>query len=57
MPSPRSAHPQDGLTPRQREILDFIRNRLSESGAPPTRLEIYMRSGAVSPFHNETGRQ
>lgn len=39
MPSPRSAYPQDDLTPRQREILDFIRHRLTESGAPPTRLE------------------
>jgi SOS-response transcriptional repressor LexA len=34
MPSPRSVHPQDDLTPRQREILDFIRNRLTEGGAP-----------------------
>ncbi len=49
MPSPRSAYPQDDLTPRQREILDFIRHRLTESGAPPTRLEICAAFGFASP--------
>jgi len=49
MPSPRSVHPQDDLTPRQREILDFIRNRLTEGGAPPTRLEICAAFGFASP--------
>src|ERR1700685_4020739 len=28
------------LTPRQRKILDFIRDQLDESGMPPTRAEI-----------------
>ena len=40
MPSPRSVHPQDDLTPRQREILDFIRNSLEVFSVPPTRAEI-----------------
>lgn len=31
---------KDGLTPRQREILDFIRNSIEVLGAPPTRAEI-----------------
>ncbi|TMQ76116.1 hypothetical protein [Candidatus Accumulibacter phosphatis] len=49
MPSLCSTHPQEALTPRQREILDFIRNRLTESGAPPTRLEICAAFGFASP--------
>ncbi|MDP2793928.1 MAG: hypothetical protein Q8O25_07620 [Sulfurisoma sp.] len=47
-PNP-TAHPQEVLTPRQREILDFIRNHLAESGAPPTRLEICAAFGFASP--------
>ncbi|MCB1599650.1 MAG: transcriptional repressor LexA [Lysobacterales bacterium] len=31
---------KDDLTPRQRQILDFIDARLRQSGAPPTRAEI-----------------
>jgi repressor LexA len=38
------------LTPRQREILDFIRNSLEVSGAPPTRAEIAGAFGFAS--HN-----
>src|SRR5512135_559161 len=38
--APASIHPQALLTPRQSEILEFIRNALTESGAPPTRDEI-----------------
>lgn len=49
MPSLRFVDPQDDLTPRQREILDFIRNCLTESGAPPTRLEICAAFGFASP--------
>jgi len=30
----------DPITPRQRQILDFIRQRLRETGYPPTRAEI-----------------
>jgi repressor LexA len=30
----------DGLTPRQRQILDLIRRRIRETGYPPTRAEI-----------------
>ncbi|MDR2789115.1 MAG: transcriptional repressor LexA [Candidatus Accumulibacter sp.] len=37
------------LTPRQREILDFIRNSLKASGAPPTRAEIASAFGFASP--------
>ena len=39
MASP-SIQPHTLLTPRQSEILEFIRNALTESGAPPTRDEI-----------------
>jgi repressor LexA len=39
----------DGLTPRQREILDFIRNTLEVLGAPPTRAEIATAFGFASP--------
>jgi repressor LexA len=38
------------LTPRQREILDFIRNTLENLGAPPTRAEIATAFGFAS--HN-----
>ena len=38
------------LTPRQREILDFIRNSLEVLGAPPTRAEIASAFGFAS--HN-----
>ncbi|MDR2614792.1 MAG: transcriptional repressor LexA [Candidatus Accumulibacter sp.] len=37
------------LTPRQREILDFIRNALEIFGAPPTRAEIANAFGFASP--------
>ncbi len=39
----------DSLTPRQREILDFIRNTLEVLGAPPTRAEICSAFGFASP--------
>lgn len=38
----------DDLTPRQREILDFIRNSLEVLGAPPTRAEIAGTFGFAS---------
>ncbi|MBS1189035.1 MAG: SOS-response transcriptional repressor, LexA [Rhodocyclaceae bacterium] len=37
------------LTPRQQEILDFIRNTLEVLGAPPTRAEISRAFGFASP--------
>ena len=37
------------LTPRQQEILDFIRNTLEALGAPPTRMEISSAFGFASP--------
>jgi len=37
------------LTPRQQEILDFIRNNVEVLGAPPTRLEICSAFGFASP--------
>lgn len=37
------------LTPRQQEILDFIKNSLEVLGAPPTRLEIAHAFGFASP--------
>lgn len=37
------------LTPRQREILDFIRSTLDVLGAPPTRAEICGAFGFASP--------
>ncbi len=40
----------ENLTPRQREILDFIRNSLEVLGAPPTRAEIAGAFGFAS--HN-----
>jgi len=49
MQLPRSDHSQNSLTPRQQEILDFIRNSLDERGAPPTRLEICQAFGFASP--------
>ena len=39
----------DDLTPRQREILDFIRNNLEVSSVPPTRAEIASAFGFASP--------
>jgi repressor LexA len=36
------------LTPRQQEILDFIRNTLENLGAPPTRAEIALAFGFAS---------
>jgi len=36
------------LTPRQRQILDFIRDQLEESGMPPTRAEIAAALGFKS---------
>lgn len=38
----------DRLTPRQQEILDFIRNTLEILGAPPTRAEIASAFGFAS---------
>ena len=37
------------LTPRQREILDFIKNSVEVLGAPPTRAEIASAFGFASP--------
>ena len=37
------------LTPRQREILDFIKNTVEVLGAPPTRAEIASAFGFASP--------
>lgn len=37
------------LTPRQQEILDFIKNSLEVLGAPPTRMEISQAFGFASP--------
>ncbi|HEX6733216.1 MAG TPA: transcriptional repressor LexA [Azonexus sp.] len=37
------------LTPRQQEILDFIKNSLEMLGAPPTRMEISSAFGFASP--------
>jgi repressor LexA len=37
------------LTPRQQEILDFIRSSLEVLGAPPTRMEICTAFGFASP--------
>ena len=37
------------LTPRQQEILDFIRGTLEVLGAPPTRMEISSAFGFASP--------
>ena len=39
----------DDLTPRQQEILDFIRSTLEILGAPPTRMEICEAFGFASP--------
>ncbi len=38
-----------GLTPRQAEILDFIRNAVKSTGMPPTRAEIATMFGFRSP--------
>lgn len=40
---------KEKLTPRQQEILDFIRSTLEVLGAPPTRLEICNAFGFASP--------
>ncbi|MDE2440842.1 MAG: transcriptional repressor LexA, partial [Betaproteobacteria bacterium] len=37
------------LTPRQQEILDFIKNTVEVLGAPPTRAEIASAFGFASP--------
>lgn len=37
------------LTPRQQDILDFIREQLADRGAPPTRADIMARFGFRSP--------
>jgi repressor LexA len=37
------------LTPRQQEILDFIKNTVEVLGAPPTRMEIASAFGFASP--------
>jgi repressor LexA len=42
-----SEQPSD-LTPRQRQILDFIRDQLNETGMPPTRAEIARALGFKS---------
>jgi len=42
------ARVHDDLTPRQREILDFVRNTLEVLGAPPTRAEIASAFGFAS---------
>lgn len=39
----------DSLTPRQREVLEFIREALKHSGLPPTRSEIAEALGFRSP--------
>ncbi len=36
------------LTPRQRQILDFIKDQLDECGMPPTRAEIAQALGFKS---------
>ncbi len=38
-----------GLTPRQQEILQFIRDRMEATGLPPTRAEIAQEFGFRSP--------
>lgn len=39
----------DSLTPRQQEILDFIRNSVETEGRPPTRAEVCTAFGFRSP--------
>jgi hypothetical protein len=39
----------DNLTPRQQEILDFIRNSLEVLGAPPTRTDSGSNTSGSSP--------
>lgn len=39
----------DGLTPRQREVRDFIERHVREQGVPPTRAEIVRAFGFRSP--------
>jgi repressor LexA len=47
----------DTLTPRQAEILQFIRDALQESGMPPTREEIMRAFGFRSPNAAQTHLQ
>ena len=42
------------LTPRQQEILDFIRSTLEVLGAPPTRMEISHAFGLRQPTRRKT---
>jgi repressor LexA len=44
----------DSLTPRQQEILQLIRDAVSERGSPPTRAEIAQAFGFRSPNAAET---
>jgi repressor LexA len=43
----------DGLTPRQQEILDFIRSFVESEGMPPTRAELARAFGFKSPASAE----
>ena len=43
----------DGLTPRQQQILDFIRTFADENGMPPTRAELARAFGFRSPASAE----
>lgn len=45
--------PNDRLTQRQRQILDFVRSRCEQQGAPPTRDEICQAFGFRSPYAAE----
>ena len=46
---PERPSPEDGLTPRQRKILDTIRTSILERGYPPSMREIGESVGLVSP--------
>lgn len=46
---PERPSPEDGLTPRQRKILDTIRTSIVERGYPPSMREIGESVGLVSP--------
>ena len=46
---PERPSPQDGLTPRQRKILDTIRTSIVDRGYPPSMREIGQAVGLVSP--------
>jgi repressor LexA len=43
----------DGLTPRQQQILDFVRSFAEENGMPPTRAEVARAFGFRSPASAE----